>query len=374
MSSLPQTQRGDPPVVANVANLLAANMKAIQSCLPKHMTPERMCRVALQTIRRTPALMSCTPESLVAAIVEASSLGLELDLRGQAYLVPYGKNVTLIPGYKGLMDLAYRSGRVTNIYAEVVCENDRFAFALGLAPKLEHTPNLDDRGALKAVYAVARVKDADPAFVVLGKTEIDKIRKASRASGSGPWVQWEEEMWKKTAIRRLCKYLPLSPEIQKAIALDEAADASVAQHLADGIIDLPAVAADAPTAGLNAALTEGAKGRRPTNAEMETRRKEAADAWLATGNPLEDAEKLVNAYARNWTTAQCEKVRQLAAEAMRSDARQEQQEGAPATAEQPEAQPAPVANMITCPKTETQVSDWTCSDCEQRAGCPAWAE
>lgn len=370
MSALPQTQRHEPPVVANVANLLAMNMKAIQSCLPKHMTPERMCRVALQTIRRTPQLMNCTPESLVAAIVEASSLGLELDLRGQAYLVPYKNSVTLIPGYKGLMDLAYRSGRVTNIYAEVVCENDHFAFALGLAPKLEHTPNLEDRGALKAVYAVARVKDADPAFVVLGKTEIDKIRKASKASGSGPWVQWEEEMWKKTAIRRLCKYLPLSPEIQKAIALDEAADAGVPQHLADGVIDLPAPA-DTPTAGLNAVLSEGAKRARPTNAEMDARRKEAAAAWEATGNPLEDVEKLVNAYARNWTTAQCEKVKQLAADAMQSQA---QPDNTPEAPERPEAQPATAANLITCPKTETQVSDWDCADCENRAGCPAWAD
>lgn len=107
-----------------------------------------------------------------------------------------------------------------------------------------------------------------------------------------------------------------------------------------------------------------------TNAEMEARRKEAADAWLATGNPLEDVEKLVNAYARNWTTAQCEKAKQLAAEAMRNGAQQD----APEVPAQPEAQPALAANMITCPKTETQVSDWTCSDCEQRAGCPAWAE
>ena len=112
------------------------------------------------------------------------------------------------------------------------------------------------------------------------------------------------------------------------------------------------------------------KRSRPTNAEMEARRKEAADAWLATGNPLEDVEKLVNAYARNWTTAQCEKAKQLAAEAMRNGAQQD----APEVSEQPEAQPAPAANMITCPQTETQVSDWPCSDCDQRAGCPAWAE
>ena len=90
------------------------------------------------------------------------------------------------------------------------------------------------------------------------------------------------------------------------------------------------------------------------------------------GQPFEDVEKLVNAYARNWTTAQCEKAKQLAAEAMRNGAQQDAPGSSPAG--KPEAQPALAANMITCPKTETQVSDWTCSDCEQRAGCPAWAE
>lgn len=314
MSAQPQTRRHESPVVANVANLLAMNMKAIQSCLPKHMTPERMCRIALQTIQRTPQLMKCTPESLVAAIVEASSLGLELDLRGQAYLIPFGKEVTLIPGYKGLMDLAYRSGRVTNIYAEVVCENDQFTFSLGLAPKLEHTPNLEERGTLKAVYAVARVKDTDPVFVVLGKSEIDKIRKVSKTPDPSPWSQWEEEMWKKTAIRRLCKYLPLSPEIQKAIALDEAADAGVAQHLADGIIDLPPVAADTPTAGLNAALSE-TKARRPTNAEREQAQTEEEDIQHNT----ED------------TTSQ-----------------------------------------ILCPAKEQYVDELDCPGCSKRQGCPAW--
>lgn len=235
MSIVPTSNKG---CVANVTNLLAANMTAIKSCLPKHLTPERMCRIAVQTISHTPQLQKCSPASLVGAIVEASSLGLEIDTRGLAYLVPYKNDVTLILGYKGLMDLAYRSGRVANIYAETVCENDEFVFELGLEPKLTHKPNLEERGKLRAVYAVAKLKDADPVFVVLGKTEIDKIRKASRASSNGPWVQWEEEMWKKTAIRRLCKYLPLSPEMQRAVALDEAADANIAQHLGESILDL----------------------------------------------------------------------------------------------------------------------------------------
>lgn len=234
------------PNALAVQQLLGANMKAIQSCLPKHMTPERMCRVAFSTVTRTPSLLECVPQSLVAAIVEASSMGLEIDSRGLAYLVPFWnknlqrKEAKLMTGYKGFMQLAYNSGRVTSIYAEVVCEKDTFEFAMGLDAKLVHVPNLEDRGPMRAAYAVARVKDADAAFVVMGKTEIMKIKAASQGAdkSDSPWVHWEEEMWKKSAIRRLCKYLPLSPEMQRAVALDEMADAGKAQDLGVGLIDL----------------------------------------------------------------------------------------------------------------------------------------
>ena len=268
--SLMNQQNTPPAAAVTVTSLLASNMKAISSCLPKHMTPERMCRIAVQTISKSPQLQKCTPQSLVAAIVEASSLGLEIDVRGQAYLVPYGRDVTLIPGYKGLMDLAYRSGRVANIYAETVCENDTFNFEMGLEPKLEHKPNLEERGQLRAVYAVARLKDADPVFVVLGKSEIEKIKRASKASNNGPWKSWEEEMWKKTAIRRLCKYLPLSPEMQRAIAIDEAADAGQPQGLAESIIDLPPESfTSSSTDALNAALAENAESEGGETGERE---------------------------------------------------------------------------------------------------------
>lgn len=249
VSTLSDLNRRQPPAtIDTVQALLTNNFKAIKSCLPKHLTPERMCRIAVESLQRNPDVLKCTPESLVRCVVEASSLGLEIDSRGLAYIVPYGnknqggrQNATLIIGYKGLMDLAYRSGRVANIYAETVCENDEFEFELGLNPTLRHVPNLEDRGKLAAVYAVARMKDADAVFVVLGKQDVEKVRRASKTGGSGPWTQWAEEMWKKTAIRRLCKYLPLSPEIARAIAVDEASDAGV--QLADCIIDLPEVQA-----------------------------------------------------------------------------------------------------------------------------------
>lgn len=188
-----------PSTMDTVLALLTSNFKAIKSCLPRHLTPERMCRIAFESLQRNPAVLNCTPESLVNCVVEASSLGLEIDSRGLAYILPFGNknqdgriNATLIIGYKRLMDLAYRSGRVANIYAETVCENDEFDFELGLNPTLRHVPSLEDRGQLVAVYAVARIMDADPVFVVLGRQDVEKVRKASKAETTSPRSPWTQ--------------------------------------------------------------------------------------------------------------------------------------------------------------------------------------
>ncbi|HJA77567.1 MAG TPA: recombinase RecT [Candidatus Desulfovibrio gallistercoris] len=358
MSMIPHTyqQNRQPAVIASVTDLLKNNMKAIQSCLPKHMTPERMCRIAVQTISKSKQLQRCSPQSLVAAIVEASSLGLEIDVRGQAYLVPYRDTVTLIPGYKGLMDLAYRSGRVANIYAETVCENDEFSFRLGLSPTLEHTPNLENRGDLRAVYAVARLKEADPVFVVLGKSEVEKVRKASKASGDGPWKTWEEEMWKKTAIRRLCKYLPLSPEMQRAVAIDEAADAGSPQHLAEAVIDLPPESFSGSTVeALSSALTAPS----PAEAVNVTPADEPeAPAAVPAGDPAEDAAK---------ETAARKKTRKTDTASA----------GGTAAPEAPDAAPSATQDMptIPCPRRDGGlVSTDDCFYCQERKGCPAREE
>lgn len=340
MSMMPNTyqQNRQPAVIASVTDLLKNNMRAIQSCLPKHMTPERMCRIAVQTISKSKQLQRCSPQSLVAAIVEASSLGLEIDVRGQAYLVPYGTTVTLIPGYKGLMDLAYRSGRVANIYAETVCENDEFTFRLGLSPTLEHTPNLEDRGDLRAVYAVARLKEADPVFVVLGKSEVEKVRKSSKASGDGPWKTWEEEMWKKTAIRRLCKYLPLSPEMQRAVAIDEAADAGSPQHLAEAVIDLPPESFSGSTVE---ALSSAIGAASAAEAVDVTTAAEPAKPPVADTEPVKKGKKTAKASAEE-TAA-------------------------------PEA-PADTQDELTipCPRKDGGlVSADDCFYCPERKGCPA---
>lgn len=107
----------------------------------------------------------------------------------------------------------------------------------------------------------------------------------------------------------------------------------------------------------------------PTNAKIEARHGEVANVWPTTGNPIKGVEELVNACARSWTTVQCEKIKRLAVGAMRNGVQQD----VPEVPAQLGTQSAPAASMITCPKTETQISDWMCFDCEQRAGRPVWA-
>lgn len=225
--------------VGNIRALLEKSKPQLAIALPKHLSVDRMMRIAMTSIQKTPELVDCTPNSLIGAIMQASQLGLEPDgLLGQAYLIPYKHTCTLIPGYKGLIKLARNSGELATIQEHVVHERDLFEFCLGDSPSLTHKPTSDeDPGAVIAFYAVARLKDGAVQFEVMYRREVDAIRKQSRASGTGPWVTHYEEMGKKTVLRRLCKMLPSSIELQKAVTLDEQAEAGIAQDI-DTVIDL----------------------------------------------------------------------------------------------------------------------------------------
>ncbi|MCP1355436.1 recombination protein RecT [Aneurinibacillus migulanus] len=204
---------------------VAAYLKKMEpefaKALPAHMTAERLARVALTTIRTTPKLLECTIPSLMGAVVQAAQLGLEPGLIGHCYIIPYGKEAQFIIGYKGMIDLARRSGQIQNIYAHAVYEADHFEYELGLHPKLEHKPASGRRGAMTYVYAVAHFKDGGYQFEVMDMEEIERRRQRSKASKNGPWVTDFEEMAKKTVIRHMWKYLPISIEIQQQAAQDE---------------------------------------------------------------------------------------------------------------------------------------------------------
>jgi phage RecT family recombinase len=201
---------------------------ALAKALPKHLTAERFISVALTTISRTPELANCSTLSLYGGIIQASQLGLELDgVLGHAYLVPFKQVATLMIGFKGLRALAIRSGQVKSIRSNTVFTNDLFEFSEGVPDYfLKHRPQLSDRGDLIAAYSIAMFPDGGYQFVVMGKEEIEKVRKSSKMAEGPTWKHWYGEMAKKTADRRLCKQLQQSPELSKlhsAVNIEEAA-------------------------------------------------------------------------------------------------------------------------------------------------------
>lgn len=208
-----------------VADLLKKNASAIAESIPKHVSVDRLSRVALSELRTSPKLLDCSPASLMNAIVKAAQVGLELgSALGHAYLVPYKTEATLIIGYRGLISLARRSGEILSIQSQVVRVGDVFEFEYGLEEKLKHVPALADRGEITHAYAVAKLKDGGVQFDVMTKGEVDAVRARSRAAGSGPWVTDYPEMARKTVVRRLFKYLPVSIELAGAMAADEDTD------------------------------------------------------------------------------------------------------------------------------------------------------
>ncbi|MGH0678648.1 recombination protein RecT [Bacillus luti] len=197
--------------------------------LPKHMSMERMSRIALTTIRTNPKLLECEVPSLMGAVMQAVQLGLEPGLLGHCYLLPFKNKkqnkmeVQFIIGYKGMIDLARRSGHIQSIYAHAVYENDEFEYELGLHPQLKHKPSFGERGEFIGAYAVAHFKDGGHQMEFMPKSEIEKRRQRSAAANSSysPWASDYDEMAKKTVVRYMFKYLPISIEVQSQAQHDE---------------------------------------------------------------------------------------------------------------------------------------------------------
>lgn len=220
----------------SVKDLLKNNLGAVGAALPKGLDPNRMMQTALIACTRNPALLDCEKNSLVASLVEASTLGLEVDgVQGHGYLVPFFdkksgvSKVQFMPGYKGFLELARRSGQVVSIDARVVYEGDLFEYQYGLDPYVKHTPGeVRDPKKLYAAYAVCKLKDGGVQFEVMLRVDIEAIKSRSRSGNSGPWVTDTAEMWKKTALRRLCKMLPMSAQDARVVTKAELADAGIA--------------------------------------------------------------------------------------------------------------------------------------------------
>lgn len=217
-----------------LAKLLARSWPKIAAAIPRHVTSDRMASVAMTALRTNRDLQKCTPMSFLSAVMQASQLGLEINTRMMhAFLIPYENKrkgeyeCSLVIGYQGFIELATRSGRVSSIKATAAYEGDRFEYEEGLNPVLRHVPGRNtDRspGKLTHVYAIARLKDGEREFAVLDKSQVEDRRKRGGNRRLSPWDTDYEAMAAKSAVRALWKWLPKSPELAQAEAIEVAAE------------------------------------------------------------------------------------------------------------------------------------------------------
>ena len=213
----------------------------IAKALPSVMTPERFTRIVTSAISTTPQLAQTTPQSFLGAMMTAAQLGLEPNTPlGQAYLLPYKNHGKLECqfqlGYKGLIDLAYRSGQVTIIQAHEVRENDEFSYSFGLEPTLHHVPARGDRGNVICYYAMFRTKDGGFGFEVMSREDVEAhARQYSKSYGNGysPWSTNFDEMAKKTVLKKCLKYAPLKSDFVRAVASDETIKTELAADMTE---------------------------------------------------------------------------------------------------------------------------------------------
>lgn len=216
---------------------------SVAAALPKHMKPERVFGIVVAAASRNPQLLECTFPSIAQAVMQSAELGLTPGaMLGEAYLVPRKNRkanppVTeclLIPGYKGLLKLARQSGLTQEINAQLVFKGEFFEVEMGLEPKLKHVPDLskrapvtdpkDAKARLLYVYAVAKLKDGGHAYEVMTLDEIEaiRLREDKKDERWSPWKSDYGQMARKTVLRRLCNYLPKSPDLERAVALESA--------------------------------------------------------------------------------------------------------------------------------------------------------
>lgn len=228
--------------VVSLRELIEKSAKELGRSLPKHMNPERMVRIALTTIRMNPELGKCTPESFLGALFTASQLGIE-PVGGRAYLLPFRNSrkkpdgswhsvleAQFVLGYKGLAEMFYRHDKSVQLEWGIVHEKDEFEFEKGTSSYLKHKPVLTKRGAPVAYYVVATLSNGGKVFEIMSREDclahgkkhsktVDK--KSGEFYAASPWATSTDSMCLKTVLVQLCKVLPLSVELQKAIQNDE---------------------------------------------------------------------------------------------------------------------------------------------------------
>ena len=257
-------ENGQKPVPRpedTVRRLLEQLKPEIQRALPAHMSADRLARIALTEIRRNPKLLECDRTSLLGAVMLSAQLGLEPGPLGYCWLIPRynGKlkryEVQFMIGYRGYLRLLYNSPTVQSIFGQIVKEHDTFEVEYGESPLLVHKPHMQgDRGKPIGAYIVVNLANGSRFWHFLPVAEIERRRRRSASPDEGPWVTDWEAMALKTVVRDAAKWLPLSIEIERALAQDEVAKAEIQPDMTEAIdveyevqpVDEPVGQASAP--------------------------------------------------------------------------------------------------------------------------------
>jgi len=213
-----QVVAAKPPIVAEIER----SRRLIAEALPAHLNVERFARLALTTLRKTPALQNTTPESFLGALLSASALGLEPDVLGEAYLVPYGRECTLIIGYQGLLKLYRQHPQAGPVRSGVIYEKDEWICETGSVQRLVIRPSMaKDRGGVVAFWASVTLKNGEELITVLSPDQVAALR-GKGAGGQGGIRDPEHWMERKTCIKQVLKLAPKSTQVDMALRTDEA--------------------------------------------------------------------------------------------------------------------------------------------------------
>jgi recombination protein RecT len=215
----------------SLMGFLEKHKSQIALALPKHITADRMVRLAMTAFSQNRALQNCDPNSIFASIVVASQLGLEIGVGGQGYLVPYKGKATFVPGWQGLVDLVSRAGRAT-VWTGAVYQGDEFDWALGDMPFIKHRPGSggDSWKDITHVYAVGRVNGSQyPVLEVWTMDRVVKHLNKFNKVGAQHYALKDDgqnmEMYaRKVVLLQVLKYLPKSIEVQRAMDVANAVD------------------------------------------------------------------------------------------------------------------------------------------------------
>lgn len=217
-----------PNPVAELSTFMGKLKGQMSLALPKHMNADRMTRLALTAFSTNPDLQLCTHESIAGSIMVASQMGLEPGVNGQGYLIPYKGRCTFVPGWKGIVDIANRSGR-SSVWTGAVFVGDEFDYAMGDRPFITHKPgrSLGNPDDLLYVYAVGRVKDSEwPIIDVWSMEKIWAHRDQYNKVGKRHYSFTNPEMYaRKVPLLQVLKYMPTSIELSAAVEVSHAAEA-----------------------------------------------------------------------------------------------------------------------------------------------------